>query len=32
MDHKDTAENMTLFSREVLPRPEDFHATAQLAA
>ncbi|MGE0038252.1 MAG: LLM class flavin-dependent oxidoreductase [Xanthobacteraceae bacterium] len=32
MDHKDTAENMTLFSREVLPRLEDFHATAQMAA
>ena len=32
MDHKDTVENMTLFSREVLPRLEDFHASAQLAA
>jgi alkanesulfonate monooxygenase SsuD/methylene tetrahydromethanopterin reductase-like flavin-dependent oxidoreductase (luciferase family) len=32
MDHEDTVESMTLFAREVMPRLEDFHATAQLAA
>ena len=32
MDHEDTVESMTLFATEVMPRLEDFHATAQLAA
>ena len=30
--HADTVDSMTLFAREVMPRLQDFHATAQLAA
>ena len=32
MGHEDTVESMTLFAREVMPRLQDFHAAAQLAA
>jgi len=32
MGHQDTVESMTLFAREVMPRLQDFHAAAQLAA
>jgi alkanesulfonate monooxygenase SsuD/methylene tetrahydromethanopterin reductase-like flavin-dependent oxidoreductase (luciferase family) len=32
MDHNDTVDSMTLFAREVMPRLEEFHAAAQLAA
>jgi hypothetical protein len=32
MGHEDTVDSMTLFAREVMPRLQDFHAVAQLAA
>ena len=32
MEHADTVDSMTLFAREVMPRLQDFHAAAQLAA
>ena len=32
MGHEDTVDSMTLFAREVMPRLQDFHAAAQLAA
>jgi alkanesulfonate monooxygenase SsuD/methylene tetrahydromethanopterin reductase-like flavin-dependent oxidoreductase (luciferase family) len=32
MEHADTVDSMTLFAREVMPRMQDFHAAAQLAA
>ena len=32
MEHADTVDSMALFAREVMPRLQDFHATAQLAA
>jgi len=32
MGHEDTVDSMTLFAREVMPRLQDFHSAAQLAA
>jgi hypothetical protein len=32
MEHADTAESLTLFANEVMPRLTEFHASAQLAA
>jgi hypothetical protein len=32
MEHADTVDSLTLFAREVMPRLEEFHAAAELAA